>query len=52
MSTLTQFRKAAYKAARAIGDVQAVSSGKPEKMLRRGKNKLLGRLLGRLGIWR
>ena len=32
-----------YKAARVLGDIEAVSSGKPKRMIKRGVNKLLGR---------
>jgi hypothetical protein len=41
-----------YRAARTANDVEAVTSGKPERLGRRVKNKLVGRALGRLGFWR
>ena len=41
-----------YKSARILGDVQAVTSGNPERFTRRAKNKLIGRALGRAGVWR
>ena len=41
-----------HKAARMSRDIEVLASGNPKKILRRGKNKLLGRLLGRLKIWR
>jgi muconolactone delta-isomerase len=41
-----------YKSARALGDAEAVASGDPRRIERRAKNKLLGRALGRAGIWR
>jgi len=46
-----KLRSKLYKAARALGDVEAVSSGKPKRVVNRGFNKLIGRLvLGR--FWR
>lgn len=41
-----------YRAARTANDVEAVTSGKPERIARRAKNKALGRALGKLGFWR
>ncbi len=41
-----------FRLARMSADVKALSSGDGKKMARRGKNKLLGRGLGRAGIWR
>ncbi len=41
-----------YRAARISRDVEAVSSGNPRRIERRAKNKLVGRALGRAGVWR
>jgi hypothetical protein len=41
-----------YRAARLSRDIEAVSSGSPRKIGRRAKNKVVGRALGRAGVWR
>ncbi len=41
-----------YHVARTMNDLETLASGNPKRILRRGKNKLLGRLLGKLKIWR
>jgi hypothetical protein len=41
-----------YRAARTANDVEAVTSGNPERIVRRAKNKALGRVLRRVGFWR
>jgi hypothetical protein len=40
-----------YKAARAARDLEVLASGDPKKVMRRAKNKQIGRLLGKLKIW-
>jgi hypothetical protein len=47
-----RLRSSLYRSARVFGDVEAVASGNPKRITRRAKNKLLGRALGRAGIWR
>lgn len=42
-------RSLLYKSARLLGDVEALS--KPKRAQRRAKNKTLGRLLGKGGLW-
>lgn len=50
--SVNQARSALYKAARILGDIQAVSRGRPGKVAkrvaRRQTGKATGRLLGRL----
>jgi hypothetical protein len=41
-----------FKLARMSADMKALSSGNPKTIVRRGKNKLLGRTLAKGGIWR
>jgi len=45
-----------YRAARTSRDVEAIAktaeTGNPEYVARRARNKLVGRTLARLGVWR
>ncbi len=41
-----------YRAARISNDISAAASGNPRRAARRAKNVVLGRSLGRAGIWR
>jgi hypothetical protein len=41
-----------YRAARISRDVEALSSGNPRRIRRRAKNVVVGRALGRVGVWR
>jgi hypothetical protein len=41
-----------FRAARIADDVEAVESGNPKRIARRAKNVVLGRALGRAGVWR
>jgi len=41
-----------YRAARLSNDMGTIASGKPSRIARRAKNKILGRILARLGFWR
>ena len=49
---LMSLRGNLYRSARILGDIQAVASGNPKRIERRAKNKLIGRALGRSGVWR
>lgn len=41
-----------YRTARMANDVSTLASGNPHRIARRAKNKIVGRALGRAGIWR
>jgi hypothetical protein len=41
-----------YAAARLANDVSTLASGDPRRIARRAKNKIIGRALGRAGLWR
>ena len=41
-----------FRTARQVDDVEALASGDPARIARRAKNRLLGRALGKAGIWR
>jgi len=38
--------------ARLANDVSTLASGDPRRIARRAKNKIVGRALGRAGLWR
>jgi hypothetical protein len=41
-----------YVAARLANDISVLGSGNPARIGRRVKNHILGRALGRAGVWR
>jgi hypothetical protein len=41
-----------YAAARLANDISTLASGDPRRIARRAKNKIIGRALGRAGLWR
>jgi len=41
-----------YRAARLANDVSVLASGNPTRIARRARNKIIGRALGRAGLWR
>jgi hypothetical protein len=41
-----------FRAAQLSATASAVASGNPERVVRRGKNVIVGRALGRAGLWR
>lgn len=45
---MSKLRSNLYRAARTMGDVEAVASGNPKRVGKRVVNKRLGRALGRL----
>jgi hypothetical protein len=41
-----------YRAARISNNIGAIASGNPRRVARRAKNVVVGRSLGRAGVWR
>jgi hypothetical protein len=41
-----------YRAARISNNISVLASGNPHRMARRAKNVIMGRALGRAGLWR
>lgn len=41
-----------YRTARLANDVSALTSGNPHLIARRAKNRIVGRAVGRAGLWR
>ncbi len=41
-----------YRTARLANDISTLASGNPHRMARRAKNRIVGRALGRAGLWR
>ncbi len=41
-----------YRTARLANDVSAVTAGNPHRIARRAKNRIVGRAVGRAGLWR
>jgi len=40
-----------YHAARVANDLSVLASGNPTRITRRAKNVIVGRALGRAGVW-
>ena len=41
-----------YRAARLANDLSVLTSGKPHRIARRAKNKIVARAMARSGLWR
>jgi hypothetical protein len=41
-----------YRTARLANDLSVLTSGNPNRMARRAKNKIVGRAMARSGLWR
>ncbi|HVC39205.1 MAG TPA: hypothetical protein VNH20_04415 [Candidatus Dormibacteraeota bacterium] len=41
-----------YRTARIANDLSTVASGNPHRIARRARNRIVGRALGRAGVWR
>lgn len=46
--TISKFRGVLYSSAKLLGDVQAVSSGSPKKMLKRIGRRFVGKFFSRI----
>jgi hypothetical protein len=46
------FTSQLYQAARVSNNISAAASGNPRRVAWRAKNVVLGRALGRAGVWR
>jgi hypothetical protein len=49
---MSRLVRSLYRSARMANDMETLASGNPKRITRRVKNKLLGRTLGRSGVWR
>jgi hypothetical protein len=52
MARRRSFTSQLYRAARLSDSIGALASGNPRRVATRGKNLLVGRALGRAGMWR
>jgi len=52
MARRRSFTSTLYRAARLSNNISAVASGHPQRIARRAKNVVVGRALGRAGVWR
>ncbi len=50
--TLRKVRRFAYRLGALLGDVQAVTSGNPKRLVKRAANKVIGRKIVRRLWWR
>lgn len=47
-----KIRSLLYRTANVLGDVSVVANPKPSRIATRVKNKVVGRMLSKLNIWR
>jgi hypothetical protein len=52
MARRRSFTSQLYRAARISNTIGAVASGHPKRIATRGKNIIVGRALGKAGVWR
>jgi hypothetical protein len=48
----SSFTRSLYRAARVSNNVSTLASGNPKRIARRSKNVIVGRSLGKAGVWR